>query len=453
MPATASDPHESTSTTPSSPDRDIIRLAIPALGSLAAEPTYLLVDTAVIGHLGTRQLAALGLAATFLSSLFWLFNFLANATTTHVANAHGADDDDSVGSITAQALWLALGIGVALTAFGLLFASDIVSLLQARGKVAEHAAVYIRISALGAVPVMVVLAAQGWARGIQRLDIPLKILISSNVLNLILELLFIYGFGWGIAGSAWGTVIAQTAAALAFLHVLRPALVGRARALWSRMRPLLVFGGDLFVRTGLMLICFNVVNALLARQGATPLAANQMLFQLMIFLALVMDSLAVSAQTLIGGELGADRPAPARVYARRVAVLSLYAGLAIAAVLAAVNSLLPQAFTSDAAVLHEVSRVWWLFVVYVIFSSLVYGWDGVLLGGGDSRAMMLIMVVAAACTLPTALLLITDAADAIVGAWVAFSVLNGARLIGNGWRVHSGRWAGSTHRSVTQLSD
>lgn len=422
-------------------DRDIIRLALPALGALAAEPTYLLVDTALIGHLGTTQLAALGLAATFLSSLFWLFNFLANATTTRIANAFGRDESPLIGAIAAQAVWLAIGIGTLLTLLGVLFAPQIVAVLQGHGAVAEHATVYIRISSAGAIFVMLALAGQGWARGIQRMDIPLKILVASNALNLVLEAVFIYGFGWGIAGSAWGTVIAQCAAAVAFIWTMRHALLHQLRASWQLMRPLLVFGGDLFIRTGLMLLVFNGINALLARQGATPLAANQVIFQLMIFLALVMDSVAIAGQTLIGRALGAAAHRSARAYARRVTVLSFYAGAALALLLAAGNELLPKAFTSDAAVLHEIARVWWLFVVYVCLSSLVYGWDGVLLGGGDSRAMMLIMLAAAACCVPVAYVLIDDPAEAIIGAWIAFSVLNAVRLVGNGWRVRSGRWA------------
>lgn len=421
-------------------DRDIMRLAIPALGALAAEPTYLLVDTAVVGHLGTTQLAALGLAATFLASVFWLFNFLAIATTTQVANAHGAERGALVSAIAAQAIWLAVSIGVALAALGLIMASQIAHLLQAQGAVAEEAALYIRISALGAPFVMIALAGQGWARGVQRMGVPLRILVASNILNVLLELLFIYGFEWGIAGSAWGTVIAQGAAACAFVWEMRGMLAGHLRASWERMRPLVVFGGDLVVRTGLMLVCFNVINALLARQGATPLAANQVLFQLMIFLALLIDSVAIAGQTLIGRELGAAARGPARAYAARVTVLSFVAGLLLACLLAVGSGVLPRIFTSDAAVLAEIARVWWIFVPYVLVSSLVYGWDGVMLGGGDSRAMMLIMVAAAGIALPVAWVLIQHPPP-IVGAWIAFSLLNLVRLLGNGWRVRSGRWA------------
>ena len=425
----------------SSRDRDIVRLALPALGALAAEPTYLLVDTAVVGHLGTVQLAALGLAATFLASIFWLFNFLANATTTHVANAYGSGNSDQVGSITAQAVWLAAAIGIVLTVLGVLLAEPITAMLQAHGAVADHATTYIRISALGATFVMLALAGQGWARGTQRMSVPLKILVASNIVNLLLEVLFIYGFGWGIAGSAWGTVIAQAGAAVAFVWTMRAVLAGHLRIVTERMRALIIVGGDLFIRTGLMLLVFNGINALLARVGAVDLAANQVLFQLMIFLALVMDSIAIAGQTLIGRELGAAARESAQAYALRVTVLSFYAGIVLSLFLAAGHDLIPHVFTSDAAVIDQVQRVWWLFVVYVLFSSLVYGWDGVMLGGGDSRMMMFVMLAATSICLPVAYVLI-EAPDAIVGAWIAFSVLNVVRLIGNGVRVLSGRWIG-----------
>lgn len=420
-------------------DRDIVKLAIPALGALAAEPTYLLIDTAIIGHLGTVQLAALGLAATFLASIFWLFNFLANGTTTQIANAFGAGRQELVGVIAAQAVWLALGIGIVLAIGGVALAGPIVDLLQAEGAVAVKAETYLRISALASPFVMLALAGQGWARGTQRMNVPLKILVVSNTANVALDVFFIYGLDMDIAGSAWGTVIAQAGAAAAFMWVMRDVLAGHMRVVAERIKPLLVVGGDLFVRTGLMLLCFNAINALLAREGADPLAANQVLFQLMIFLALMMDSIAIAGQTLIGRELGAAAHDSAKAYARRVTALSFYAGIFLAVFLLGGRNSLPHVFTSDPAVIDEIARVWWIFIVYVLLSSFLYGWDGVLLGGGDSRAMMWILVVSASLCLPVAYVLI-DGPDAIVGAWVAFSVLNVGRLLGSGWRVRSGAW-------------
>ncbi|MFY9487594.1 MAG: MATE family efflux transporter, partial [Solirubrobacterales bacterium] len=204
----------------SSRTRDILKLAVPALGALAAEPTYLLVDTAIIGHLGTTQLAALALAATFLASAFWFFNFLAYGTTAQVARLHGAKDLPGIATATAQALWLAVAIGVAISALGVVLAPQIVELLQGEGAVAAKATTYMRISFLAAPFVMVVLAGEGYARGVQRMNVPLKILVVSNVANAILDVTFVYGLDMDLAGSAWGTVIAQAGAAAAFAIVL-----------------------------------------------------------------------------------------------------------------------------------------------------------------------------------------------------------------------------------------
>lgn len=426
--------------TPRSRDRDILKLAIPALGALAAEPTYLLVDTAIVGHLGTTQLAALGLAATFLASTFWVFNFLAYGTTAQVARLHGAGDREGVASVTAQAVWLAIGIGIALFAFGQIFTPQIVSLLQGSGAVGAKAETYMRISFIGAPMMMIVLAGEGWARGVQRMVVPLKILVAANVLNIVLDALFVYGFEWDVAGSAWATVISQTVAAIAFAYVLRAAIVSHVKPVWARMRPLIRVGGNLMVRTGALLLCFNVVNALLASKGAAGLAANQVLLQLMVFIALVLDSFAVAAQSLVGSRLGADDAEDARAYSLRVTRMCLITGLFVASLLALGNDLIPQAFTSSEVVLDEIARAWWLFVGFIIFSALVFGWDGVLMGAGDMSFLMWAMLTGAAACLPIAFVLI-GGGEGIVGAWIAFSALNAVRFATAGWRVLRGRWA------------
>lgn len=426
-------------------DRDIVRLALPALGALAAEPTYLLADTAIVGHLGTTQLAALGLAATFIASVFWVFNFLTNGTTSQVARLHGAGERQAVASVTTQAVWMALAIGLTVLIVGELFAAQIVALLQGSGAVAVKAETYMRISFLGAPMMMLVLAAEGWARGVQRLAVPLKILVVANAANILLDVLFVYGFEWDIAGSAWATVISQTGAAIAFAFVLRGVIAGKLAPVWSRMRPLIQVGGKLMIRTGALLVCFNAVNALLASKSTEGLAANQVLLQLMVFLALVLDSLAVSAQTLVGNRLGAGAVDDARAYALRVTRLSLITGLLLATVLAAGNSLIPQAFTGDAGVLDQIASAWWLFVGFIAFSAIVYGWDGVLLGAGDMSFLMWAMLGGAAVCLPIAAVLI-DAGEGVLGAWIALTALNLVRFSSAAWRVARGRWliAGAT---------
>jgi putative MATE family efflux protein len=421
-------------------DRDILKLAIPALGALAAEPTYLLVDTAIVGHLGTTQLAALALSSAFLMSAFWVFNFLAYGSTAQISRLHGSGDDEQIGVIVAQGLWLALGIGFALVILGELFTPQIISLMQGTGEVAVKAETYMRISFLGAPFVMIVLAGEGWARGVQKMSVPLKILIVSNIVNVVLELVFVFGLDWDIAGSAWGTVIAQAGAAAAFGVVLLRAAKGQLEIVWAKMKPLLQVGRDLMIRTGSILATFVIITALLASKGEAGLAANQVLQQLDVFIALALDSIAVAAQSLVGSRLGAFEVEDAREYARRVTRMCAYAGVAVAAILAIGHTLIPQAFTNDAAVLAQVARVWWLFCFFNLFSALVFGWDGVLMGAGDMRFLMWGMLAGAVVCLSIAFVLIGNG-HGIVGAWVAFTALNGVRFLTNGWRVRGNRWA------------
>ncbi len=249
-------------------DREILYLALPALGALAAEPTYVLVDTAIVGHLGTPQLAALAIAATLLSTGLTLFNFLTYGTTAQVARLHGAGERASAGRLAAQALWLAVGLGGALFAAVQLLAPAAVGLMGGAGEVGEMAVTYLRISALGLPFAMVALAGQGFLRGVGNLRRPLVILVSANAANVVLELLFVYGFGWGIAGSAWGTVLAQAGMGAAFVYELLRASGGASRRPRpGAMRPLLKVGGDIAVRTGALLASFALASAVVARMG------------------------------------------------------------------------------------------------------------------------------------------------------------------------------------------
>ena len=185
-------------------DREILRLALPALGALAAEPLYLLVDTAIVGHLGRSQLAALGIASVVLGGAFVVFNFLQYGTTAQVARAGGAGQSESARRLGAQALWLSLVFGIAVSGLIALFAEPLVSLVGGEGQAAEYAVTYLRIAAIGFPAAFLALGGQGYLRGIADLRTPLVIVIAGNVVNVILEVLFVYGFEWGIEGSACG---------------------------------------------------------------------------------------------------------------------------------------------------------------------------------------------------------------------------------------------------------
>ena len=228
-------------------DREILKLALPALGALAAEPLYLLADTAMVGHLGTPELAALALAGTLIAGAFTLFNFLTYGTTAQVARLHGAGHEAAAGRLAAQALWLSTGIGICLTVLLAGLAVPLVDLMGAKGRTADLAVTYLRVGSLGLPFALIALAGQGFLRGVSDLRTPLVIVVVANVVNVLLNLLFIYGFGWGLAGSAWATVVAQAGMGAAFVRVLLGAPADTRRPSLAAMRPLTRIGAPLSV--------------------------------------------------------------------------------------------------------------------------------------------------------------------------------------------------------------
>jgi putative MATE family efflux protein len=424
-------------------DREILYLALPALGALAAEPTYVLVDTAIVGHLGTPQLAALAIAATLLSTGITLFNFLTYGTTAQVARLHGAGEEAAAGRLGAQALWLAVGLGGALFAAALLLAPPAVALMGGQGEVGEMAVTYLRISALGLPFAMIALAGQGFLRGIGDLRRPLVILVAANAANVVLEVLFVYGFGWGIAGSAWGTVLAQVGMGAAFVYELLRAPGGdpeSRRPRPSAMRPLLKVGGDIAVRTGALLLSFALASAVVARMGEAPLAAHQVAFQLFIFLALVLDAIAIAGQIMVGRSLGAGNAEGAYAAAVRMIFWSVAVGALFATALLAGTGIIPRAFTADPAVIGQAHALWPLFVLMQPIGAAVFALDGILIGASDTRFLKWSMVAALAVFAPLALAALSFGFG-VVGVWVSLNVLMAVRLFTCGARFVGRRWA------------
>ncbi len=418
-------------------DREVFALALPALGALAAEPLYVLVDTAIVGHLGTTQLASLAIAATVLSTAFTIFNFLTYGTTAQVARLHGAGRDGEAAALGSQALWLAAAIGLALLALVVLFAPAAVTLMGGEGEVADGAVLYLRLAALGSPFFMLATAGQGFLRGMGNLRTPLVILVIAHSVNVVLELLFVYGFDWGLAGSAWGTVIAQVGMGLAFVAVQRRA--GFEPPQLAKMRPLMRIGSEIAVRTSALLGSFLVASAVLARVGPASLAAHQIAFQLFVFLALVLDALAIAAQVMVGRLLGAGDAARARAAATRVILWSVVVATAFGVVLAALGDVIPRAFTDDEAVVQQAQEIWWLFAALMPVNGAVFALDGILIGAGDTRFLMWGMLAAAAVYVPIALLALHQGWG-IVGVWWGLAGLIAVRALTCGARFLGSRW-------------
>ena len=421
-------------------DREILRLALPALGALAAEPLYVLVDTAIVGHLGRPQLAALGLAGTVLAGAFTIFNFLTYGTTAVVARASGAGEQERAARLAAQALWVSVGIGLLLLVVCEALAGPLLRALGAHGRSGDYALTYFRIAAIGLVPALIALAGQGYLRGVSNLRRPLEIVVVANVVNAVLEVLFVYGFHWGIAGSAAGTAIAQTGMGLAFaVELLRPHAISKRPSLQA-IRPMLRVGRQIFVRTTALYASFLVAASVCARMGDPQLAAHQVASQLFFFLALILDSVAIAGQVIVGRMLGAGDPDSAHASAVRMIGWSAVVGAAFAIVLLPLADVVPRAFTSDPLVLHETAELWPYFVLMQPLAGAVFALDGILIGAGDTAYLMWSMIAASALFITLASVAL--ARDwGIVGVWIALDVLIAARL-GLLWIRFAGRrWA------------
>ncbi len=368
-------------------DRRILKLAVPALGALAVEPLYVAVDTAMIGRVGTSELAGLALAAAVLSLLVAGANFLTYGTTQQVARALGASDAPAADRAGRTAMWVSLSVGVSAVPILILLRGILVDLLGGTGTSAGHASTYLGISALGLPAVMLVLASQGVFRGHSDYRTPLWILLGSNVANAVIEWVFVFTLDLSVAGSAWSTVIAQWGAAIALLSLQRRrvgSLFG-SRPRTGEAAPLLTAGRHLLLRVTGILVVLTGSTSLMARQSDAALAAHQVVMAMFILLALILDALAMPAQTLVAEAEGAGRVDEGLSISRRTEVLSCGSGGILAILLIAGAGLVPRLFTADVTVVDQARGAVMLLGVLLIPGAIAFAGDGILIGLGDYR--------------------------------------------------------------------
>jgi putative MATE family efflux protein len=432
-------------------DREIFRLALPALGTLAAEPTYLLVDTAMVGHLGTQQLAALALATAVLGTIAGLGTVATYATTAAVARLSGAGHDADLRRLAAQSLWLGLAVGVVGATVAAALGPVWISALGGEGQTADDAARYLRIAAPGFALALLSMAAQGWLRGTGDLRTPLLIVVLGNLINLALNPLLIYGADLGLEGSAIATLIGQITMGALFVRLLwrgsaapsagpdpQDGAVSRRPSL-VLLRRLGATGAYLLVRSGALLATFAVASAVAARAGEPSLAAHQIGWQLFLFLALVLDAMAIAGQVLIGRALGGGRTDEAVAAAHRMILWTVAVGVVAAAALLLGRDLVIGAFTDATDVRERARELWPLLCLMLPFAAAVFAFDGILIGAGDARFLALAMTAAALVGIP-AMVLFREAGWGVAGVWGGIVVTMTARLAGTWWRFHGRRW-------------
>lgn len=421
--------------------RGVLALAAPALVVLAAEPLYLLVDTAVVGHLGATQLAALALAGAAFTVTAFQFNFLAYGTTGAAARRFGAGDIDGARGQGVQASYLAVGIGLAMVVFFQLFADPITrALAGGAGPVQAEAELWLRIASLGAPMVLLTLAGNGWMRGVQDTARPLRYALIANVASAVLCPLLVYPLGMGLAGSAVANVVGQSLGAALFLTALVRD-TGRPRLDLGVLRAQIVVGRDLAIRTLVLQGSFLVAAGVAARIGTAEVGAHQIALQLWLFLALALDSFAIAAQSLVGESLGAGRVAEARATAWRVARYGTLTGTVVAVLLLLGGDAIPRLFTSDPAVLAGAGVIWWWFALMQPMAGLVFALDGVLMGSGDVAFLRTLTIVAGLLGFLPLTLLSIPLGLGLSGIWAGLTALIVIRLIGGCLRIRGGRWA------------
>jgi putative MATE family efflux protein len=420
-------------------DRRIAALAIPALGTLAVEPLYVLVDTAIVGHLGTVPLGGLALASAVLTTLLPVFNFLSYGTTARAGFLTGAGDRAGAAGIASQGLWLCGLIGVPLAVGVFAGGHLLVGALGGSGAVAGAAVTYLRISAVGVPFVLVALVGNGYLRALSDVRSPLGIAVVANVLNVVLELVFVYRFRWGVAGSAWGTVIAQVVAAVWFLVLLGRqigAASGRLDPIRREMARLLVAGRHLFVRTAALLATLALATSVASRLGPAVLGGHQVTLQVHSFIALALDALAIPGQILVATLLGAGNRAEAHAVSDRLLKLGALAGAVVAVALLAAAPFLPRLFSGDGRVRHTATVALVVAAAVQVPAALAFVLDGILIGANDFRYLQRSMLIGFAVFAPFAVAVLRWHRLGVAGIWCGLLAWMTARAIANVTRYH-----------------
>lgn len=423
-------------------DREIFALAAPTFATLVSEPLLLLADSAIVGHLGTEQLAALGIAGNVLGVLVGLSIFLAYGTTGSVARRLGAGD--RVGALTAGFDGMVLAVLVGVLLAGLLEAVlvGVIGLYDVSPGVADQAQTYLRIAALGLPGVLLTLASTGVLRGLQDTRTPLYVVIATNLANIGLNLLLVYGLGLGIAGSALGSLLAQSSAAVVLAAVVVRGM--RRNHAPLELRP----GGVLHAaRTGVWLVLrtaalqagITLTTVVAAGLGVVALAAHQVSMSIWTLLAFALDAIAIAGQAIIGRNLGAGDVALGRAMTRRLIGWGILFGVGFGLLVVLARPLYVGLFSPDPAVQSLLSRVLLVMGLATPIAGVVFVLDGVLIGAGDGRYLALAGLIALLAYVPAALIVQRTGAG-LVWLWVAYGWYVTARMLTLLWRIRGSAW-------------
>lgn len=427
--------------------KQILVLAVPALGALIAEPLFLMADSAIVGHLGVAELAGAALGTTVLHTAVGLMIFLAYATTPAVARAIGAGQLSKAMAAGRDGMWFAVALGVLLSLAGFIFARPLVRLLGGEGQSLEFAVDYIVYSMPGLTAMLLVLAATGVLRGMQDTKTPLVVATAGFGLNIVLNFVFVYGLHMSVAGAALGTSIAQWLMALVYLWMLVPRIREAKIALrpsWAGFISTGQVGSWLMLRNLTMRAALLLTVVVATNSGQLTLASHQLVFTIFSFLAFALDALAIAAQALIGKELGAGDASQVRQLTGLMSRWGIYFGIFTGLLLFATSWVFPMLFTPDSEVQRLTTIGLWILALSQPLCGLVFVLDGVLIGAGDAKYLGIVGAINLVVYLPMLWAVqhfATDPQAAILWIWVAFalgymlvrSITLGLRARGDVW--------------------
>lgn len=411
-------------------DREILGLAIPALGALAIDPLLTLADTAFVARLGTIDLAALGVDTAILGFAFFAFNFLAYVVTPLVARALGGGRVDEAKRWVGDALLLAILLGVVVAFVLEVTAPLLVNLMGAGPDVADPAVSYLRIRALATPAVLVVTAGHGAFRGHKDTKTPLKVALGVNLANLVLDPLLIFVFGWGLEGAAIATVVAQYFGAVWFFRlILINDMAARPRGLKASLPSLLDLGRNgalLTMRTGLLLITLTVAASVATRLGPAEIAAHQLVAQVFLLSALLADSFAIAAQAMVGNVAARGDVDELDALNRRLVFWGLVAGL-ILMVGVGVGRFGLEWLASDEVVADLAVSAGGVVALAEPVAAVLFVGDGIFLGLLALGTM--VVSTGAGGVAAVGLMLFTPLGESVDGIWWALAVMLAVRAM------------------------
>ena len=386
------------------PHRTIIAIAFPAILANSSAPLVGLVDTWAIGHLeAPAYLAAIGLGSIIFNFIFWAFGFLRMGTTGIIAQAKGRDDTEKLISGIWRSIALALGLGTVL-----LLLQDLILFLSIRAlappeSVTELTTEYFHIRIWAAPASLLVYAVSGVLFGLARTGLVLVQQLVLNITNAILNVIFVVVLGMGVAGVAWGTLIAQWLAAFIGLwllvqifgiHTLLAGLKNARTWLMSGFKKLIAINGFIFIRTILLMTALSLVMRVAGALGEVEMAASHVVMQYMLLISLGLDGFAHATEALAGSAWGKGKASQFHYWVKLTGIWALAASVAYALGFWLAGTSLTELLTDLSTVRLAVGALMPIVVALPVVAVACYQFDGVFIAATAGAAMMVTMAIA-----------------------------------------------------------